>query len=56
LKPYEIISTGQGCGIIEFLTDTLSIDFIKRKISDQGGKELSDYFQINFGKETSKKY
>jgi len=30
--PYEILSTGPDCGIIEFLTDALSIDYIKRKL------------------------
>lgn len=32
LRPYEILAAGNGCGIIEFLPDTLSLDYIKRKI------------------------
>ena len=58
LKPYEILSTGEGCGIIEFLTDTLSIDYIKRKMyTQQGGtQDLLEYFLLNFGKETSDKF
>lgn len=26
LTPYEIIATGQDCGLIEFVSDALSID------------------------------
>jgi phosphatidylinositol kinase/protein kinase (PI-3 family) len=32
LNPYEILSTGPGCGIIEFVHDALSVDYIKRKL------------------------
>ena len=35
LKPYEILATGPGCGIIEFLNDALSIDYIKRKLFEK---------------------
>ena len=56
LRPYEILATGQGCGLIEFLTDTLSIDYIKRKIYEQGGTSLIDYYFMNFGKKGSKKF
>lgn len=31
LKPYEILATGKDCGLIEFLTDSASIDAIKKK-------------------------
>ena len=56
LKPYEILSTGQGCGIIEFLPDCLSIDYIKRKIQGLNTGELLDYFVYKYGKENSKTY
>lgn len=42
LKPYEILATKSGCGIIEFLPDTLSIDYIKRKMI--GTSSLLAYF------------
>eukprot|EP00347_Sterkiella_histriomuscorum_P015790 403355671 len=54
LKPYEIVATGQGCGVIEFLTDTLSIDFIKRKIIPYGGSTLQDYYMLNYGRKGDK--
>lgn len=42
LKPYEILSTGPGCGIIEFIPDAFSIDYIKKK---GGGRvSLMEYF------------
>lgn len=56
LRPYEILSTGPGCGIIEFLSDTLSIDYIKRKISEYGVSTLLDYYLMNYGKKGSKKF
>jgi phosphatidylinositol 4-kinase len=33
LKPYEILATGQRCGLIEVVQDAMSIDSIKRKLS-----------------------
>jgi phosphatidylinositol kinase/protein kinase (PI-3 family) len=30
LYPYEIIATGKDCGLIEFVTDGLSIDYIRK--------------------------
>ena len=56
LKPYEILATGPGCGIIEFINDALSMDYIKRKLYNQGKLELADYFRMTFGTEKSKKY
>jgi len=43
LKPYEILATGQRCGLIEVCEDTLSISSIKEKL---GGKQVRivDYF------------
>lgn len=32
LKPYEILATGQRCGLIECVSDALSIDSIKKKL------------------------
>ena len=55
LRPYEIIATGKGCGVIEYLEDTLSIDYIKRKMVQRGGQgTLLEYFETNFGGRKSK--
>ena len=35
VKPYEILSTELNCGIVEFLPDAYSIDYIKRKIKQK---------------------
>jgi phosphatidylinositol kinase/protein kinase (PI-3 family) len=32
LQPYEILSTGPNCGIVEFIPDAFSIDYIKKKM------------------------
>lgn len=40
--------------MIEFLTDTLSIDFIKRKIKQFGGSTLLDYYLLNYGRKGDK--
>jgi phosphatidylinositol kinase/protein kinase (PI-3 family) len=47
LRPYEILATGQRCGLIEVVSDALSIDSIKRKIGDKA--RLVDYFTSQFG-------
>ncbi|CAI2382541.1 unnamed protein product [Moneuplotes crassus] len=49
LKPYEILATGKDCGLIEFLSDAISIDAFKKK---NPTCSLDDYFKQNF---TSKK-
>ena len=54
--PYEILATGQGCGILEFLNDSLSIDYIKRKMQLQGSSTLLDYYLLNYGKRSSSKF
>jgi phosphatidylinositol kinase/protein kinase (PI-3 family) len=50
LKPYEILATGQRCGLIEVAQDAMSIDSIKRKLSTQNQQaRLIDYFHQQFG-------
>lgn len=44
LKPYEILATGKGCGLIEFLADAISIDAFKKK----NPGSLDEYFRQNF--------
>jgi phosphatidylinositol 4-kinase len=43
VKPYEILATGQRCGLIEVATDALSIDSIKKKIGRNA--RIIDYFK-----------
>ena len=42
LRPYEILSTGARCGLIECVTDTLSVDSIKKKLGTNA--KLIDFF------------
>ena len=58
LTPYEILSTGVNCGIVEFVADSLSIDYIKQKMFDetQSNRNLVDFYRIKFGAIHSKKY
>ena len=51
LRPYEIIATNPGCGIIEFLEDSMSLDYIKRRLDERGSGQgtLKEYFETNFG-------
>ena len=57
LRPYEIVATSPGCGIIEFLPDTLSIDYIKRKMIEKGATgSLLDFYTLNFGSRTTSSF
>lgn len=47
LKPYEIVATGPNCGLIEVVTDALSIHSIKEKMGPNS--TLLDYFRRQFG-------
>ncbi len=49
LYPYEIIATGDGCGVIEFIKDGMSIDSIKKK-----GMSLDKFFTNYFKPEQLK--
>lgn len=52
LRTYEILATGPRCGLIEAVSDTLSIDSIKKKMGQQA--KLIDYFRLQFGDRKSK--
>jgi phosphatidylinositol kinase/protein kinase (PI-3 family) len=57
LKPYEILATGTRCGLIELVSDAMSIDGIKKKLgtTDNGQPaRLIDYFHLQFGERSSK--
>mmetsp|Transcript_33658 Transcript_33658/g.51948 ORF Transcript_33658/g.51948 Transcript_33658/m.51948 type:complete len:273 (+) Transcript_33658:2878-3696(+) len=54
LKPYEILATGQKCGLIEVATDALSIDSIKKKMGKDSN--IKQYFKQQFGSSKGRKY
>ncbi|EGR27387.1 phosphatidylinositol 4-kinase, putative [Ichthyophthirius multifiliis] len=47
LRPYEIIVTSPNSGFIEFLPNTLSLDYIKKHVPNYNS--LNDFYQITFG-------
>lgn len=51
LRPYEILSTGSDCGLIEFVEDGLGVDYIRKTMSMLMNRpcDLYDYFRKNFG-------
>ena len=55
LKPYEIIATGPHSGLIEVVSDALSVSDIKEKV-DGANATIADYFRSQYGKPGSKKY
>lgn len=52
LRTYEILATGPRCGLIEAVSDSLSIDSIKKKIGENA--KLIDYYHMQFGDVKSK--
>jgi len=57
LTPYEILSTGENCGIVEFIADSMSIDYLKRKMPkvDDKDNDLEYFYKSNFGYYNNKK-
>ena len=53
-KPYEIIATGPNCGLIEAITDSMSIHAVKEKVGPNA--TLRDYFTKEFGDVKSDRY
>ena len=47
LNTYEIISTGNNCGLVEFVKDSLSLDQLKQKTNHMS---LKDFYINYFGK------
>lgn len=58
LTLYDILSTDQNCGIVEFIPDAFSIDMIKKRMVEKTGRDMDlvDFYRIRFGKPTSKEY
>ena len=52
LSSYEIISTGQDCGLVEMISNSQSMDQIKQKT----GLSLKQFYLQYFGGEKKKKY
>lgn len=48
LRPYEILATGPDCGILECVTDAMSIDSLKKSMPSTLAS-LSDFFVWQFG-------
>ena len=44
LTPYEIISTGVNCGLVEFISDSFSIDYINKR----AGVDLDMFYKKAF--------
>jgi len=51
LRPYEILATGPDCGLIEFVSDSMSLDEIHREYGT-----LIDFFNAKFGRRNSKAF
>ena len=58
VKTYEIIATGPNCGLMEFVSDALSIHGIKEKLKEKVGPNptLRDYFVRQFGRPNSTRF
>ena len=48
LKPYEIMSTGPNCGLLEFIDNTVSLDSLNKKLSKAKIKGLPEFFRLYF--------
>jgi phosphatidylinositol kinase/protein kinase (PI-3 family) len=58
LTTYEILSTGSNCGIVEFIPDAFSIDYIKKQMSETTGRDMDlvDFYRIKFGRYEGERY
>jgi phosphatidylinositol kinase/protein kinase (PI-3 family) len=48
LRPYQIMSTGAQCGLVEYLEGTESVDRIKKSMP-RDSNSLKQYFALAFG-------
>lgn len=55
LKPYEIIACGPNSGLIEVVSDALSVSSIKEKTGGPNAT-IVDYFRQQYKKPSSKQY
>ena len=54
LYPYEIISTGYNCGIIEVCPNSISLDELKHKTTFDQNNSLKNFYEFYFEKGTKK--
>ena len=54
LRPYDIVATGVGCGLIECV-DAMSIDSIKKSAPSEA-HTLDQFFRLHFGPVRTKRY
>jgi hypothetical protein len=43
LRPYEIFITSSNSGIIEFIPDTVSLDYLKKKLPRRPGTQATSW-------------
>lgn len=50
LTPYEVLSMGPDCGIIEMVKDSITFDKLKKHLKSDFGKPLTlkDFFEVYF--------
>jgi|TARA_B110000285_G_C14995049_1_gene548355 phosphatidylinositol kinase/protein kinase (PI-3 family) len=56
LTTYDILSTGENCGIVQFIPESYSIDYIKKKIrsntknlqDENSTVDLKSFYKLNF--------
>eukprot|EP00826_Nyctotherus_ovalis_P046678 TRINITY_DN5307_c0_g1_i2.p1 TRINITY_DN5307_c0_g1~~TRINITY_DN5307_c0_g1_i2.p1 ORF type:complete len:287 (-),score=108.16 TRINITY_DN5307_c0_g1_i2:163-1023(-) len=48
LKPYEIMCTGHNCGLVECVSDSVSLDVLNRKLARLGIVGLPEFFTLYY--------
>lgn len=56
LRPYEVLSLGPDCGLIEMIKDSITMDALKRKIYEnyKDLSSLNQFFQFHYGNQLEK--
>lgn len=49
LRPYDIVVTSHNAGFIEFITDTISIDQLKKRFPKDSGWTLRTFYEKKYG-------
>lgn len=55
LSPYEIVCTGPNCGLIECVSNAISIDSLKKKLLKQQIRDLNEFFLLYYPNDKGKK-
>jgi len=48
LKPYEIMCTGHNCGLVECVSDAVSLDVLNKKLVTLGIVGLKEFFELYY--------